>query len=191
MPKIQCSTCGGIAEVGASLEGECPYCGCTVTIKRISSFNAVAQTDIPKLRIALEQNSALRENSDLALALCYLKVGNFTLAKKKLTKVIDDTPECAEGYYYYAVAMLNDRDLSELTIREAKQTAEYLQTAIALDETFLFPKLFYALLCIEYYEANELQAPANGNAMLQDLCNEKFDAKEFEFFKSTIKTNVI
>lgn len=191
MAKIQCSTCGGMAEVGESLHGECPYCGCAVAINRISSFNNVDKTDFSKIKISLEQEKAPTENNNLALALCYLKAGNYTLAKKKLETVMEESPECAEGYYYFAIALLHNRDLSELTLREAKQTAEYLQTAISLDDKFPFPKLFYALLCLEYYEANELNPPADGTTMLNELSDMELDAGEFDFLKKSIHTNII
>ena len=191
MSKIQCTTCGGMTEVGDALKGTCDYCGCAIALKRISAFNGFKPAEMPKIRIALEKSSDTEaENKNLALALCYLKTGNFTLAKKKLLQVIEETPECCEGYYYYAVALINGRRLADLTMREAKQLTEFLNTAMALDETFPFPKLLYALLCIEYYEANELTPPDDGQALLAEIDSE-VDSEEFEFFKSTVSTETI
>lgn len=188
MSKIQCTTCGGMSEVGDSLKGTCEYCGCAISLKRISSFNGISAPEIAKVRVSLEQSSdAEAENKDLALALCYLKVGNFTLAKKKLMQVIENTPECCEGYYYYAVALLNGRAIGTITMKEARQLAEYLKTAMALDESFVFPKLLYALICLEYYEANELLPPDDGNAILNSIDSE-VDTQELEFFKESVNT---
>ena len=189
MSKIQCTTCGGMSEVGDSLKGTCEYCGCAISLKRISSFNGFKSAEISKVRVSLEKSTDEEaENKDLALGLCYLQVENFTLAKKKLMQVIENTPECCEGYYYYAIALLNGRPLSEITMKEARQITEYLQTAIALDEDFVFPKLLYALVCLEYYEANELLPPDDGNEILDSIDSE-VDSHELEFFQQAVNTS--
>jgi hypothetical protein len=102
-------------------------------------------------------------------------------------QVIENTPECCEGYYYYAVALLNGRAIGTITMKEARQLAEYLKTAMALDESFVFPKLLYALICLEYYEANELLPPDDGNAILNSIDSE-VDTQELEFFKESVNT---
>ena len=91
MSKIQCLTCGGMTDTGDSLTGTCEYCGCAISLKRISAFSCMETADLLKTRKALEKSEDSEiENRDLALALCYLKTGNFTLAKKKLEQVMDD-----------------------------------------------------------------------------------------------------
>lgn len=191
MGKIQCLTCGGMTDIGQSLSGTCEYCGCAISLKRISSFNGLSAAEIPEIKASLE-NSSDKEagNKDLALGVLYLKSGNFTLAKKKFAQVMENAPECCESYYYYAVALINGRDLSQLTMREARQLTEFLQTAMTLDENFIFPKLLYALICIEYYENNDLIPPDDGEALLNEIECE-VDAQELAFFKSAISTDLI
>ena len=195
MSKIQCLTCGGMTEVGEALSGTCEYCGCRVEFKRIASFNAVPKVDLGKLKSLFDsgkkQDGKTGESGDLGTALCYLLTGNFILAKKKLAALIDASPENAEAYYYYALSLVNGRSLSEITMREARQITEYLQTAMAMDEKFLFPKLFYALLCLEYYEANDLCSPDDGEALLNSLAGENVDSGELAFFKSAVYTEMI
>ena len=191
MSKIQCLTCGGMTDTGDSLTGTCEYCGCAISLKRISAFSCMETADLLKTRKALEKSDDSEiENRDLALALCYMKTGNFSLAKKKLEQVMDDSPECCEGYYYYSIALLNGRRLSDLSLREARQIAEFLNTAVSLDDSFLFPKLLYALICIEYYAANDLTPPHDGYAILAEIGSE-FNAGEMTFFKGTVKTGLI
>lgn len=84
MPKLQCQTCGGMAEVDRNLRGECPYCGALVRPVRVSSFSLITPAGMTQVRQAAEAGG-----DSLVLALCYLKAGNFTLAKKKQEKVID------------------------------------------------------------------------------------------------------
>ena len=199
MSKIQCLTCGGMADVGDSLSGECPYCGCRVEFRRISSFNAVNSSELGKLTIRFQEakkkkkESGIQQgkNDNLSLALCYLKTGNISLAKKELTSVIEEFPECAEAYYYYAVTIINGRTLSELTMPEAKQLTEYLKTSMAMDEKFLFPKILYALLCIEYYDENCLRSPDDGEALLQQLSDREVCQEEFAIFKSLVSTETV
>ena len=199
MSKIQCLTCGGMTEVGDALSGSCDYCGCRIEFKRIASFNAVEKVNLGKLRKLFESavsdpgssKTVSEEKSNLAQALCYLLAGNFTFAQKKLASVIDNDPASAEPYYYYALTLVNGRSLSELTLREAKKITEYLQTAMAIDGDFIFPKLFFALLCIEYYEANDLRSPEDGNALLNGLAGSNVDSQELTFFKSAVSTQII
>ena len=199
MSKIQCLTCGGMTEVGNDLSGCCEYCGGRIEYKRIASFNAVERVDLGRLRELFESavkvpgcnQTDSEEKSNLAQALCYLLAGNFTLAKKKLASVIENDPASAEPYYYYALTLVNGRTLSELTMREAKKIAEYLQTAMEIDEDFIFPKLFFALLCIEYYAANNLRSPEDGEALLNGLAGSNVDAQELAFFKAAVSTELL
>ena len=201
MSKIQCLTCGGMTEVGDSLKGTCEYCGCLVEFKRISSFNGInKKTDLGNLRKLFESAGSSKpvsgeelpeEKRVLAQAICYLLAENYILAKKKLAALIDTDPAGAEPYYYYALTLINGRTLGELTMREAKTITGYLQTAMAMDEAFVFPKLLYALLCIEYYEANDLRAPDDGRELLEDLCDSEVDPAELEFFKSLVATDTV
>lgn len=108
-----------------------------------------------------------------------------------MTSVIENDPSSAEPYYYYALTLVNGRTLSELTMREAKQITEYLQTAMAIDKDFIFPKLFFALLGIEYYEANNLRSPEDGEALLNGLSGSNVDGQELAFFKTAISTELV
>ena len=181
MPKLQCQTCGGMAEVDQKLRGECPYCGALVRPVRVSSFNSIPAAGMTQVRQAAEAGG-----DSMALALCYLKAGNFTLAKKKLEKVIDESPECCEAYYYWALAQLNGRDFSALTMRDARKIAEYLQTANELNPDFVYAQVLFGLVCIGYYEANELTPPADGLEILSELGEVELDAVELDFLRHAI-----
>ena len=167
----------------------------------MNSFNGINKSaDLGNLRKLFESASSKpkgekghlpEEKSDLAVALCYLLAENFVLAKKKLSRIIEADPAEPEPYYYYTLTLINGRCLSAITMREAKEITGYLQTAMAMDENFVFPKLLYALLCIEYYEANELRSPDNGAELLEQLCDTEVDSAELEFFKSLVNTKTI
>ncbi len=201
MSKIQCLTCGGMAEVGEALSGECPYCGCRVEFRRVSSFNGIdRKTDLGTLRKLFEAAGSKpkgdkghlpEEKSGMAVALCYLLAENFVLARKKLARILENDPAEPEPYYYYALTLINGRSLSAITMKEAREITGFLQTAMAMDENFVFPKLLYALLCIEYYGANDLRSPDNGTELLEQLCDTEVDHSELELFKSLVNTQTV
>ena len=111
-----------MADVGDALVGECPYCGCRVEFRRVSSFNGInRKTDLGSLRKLFEAAGSTKsqssetvpeEKKDLALALCYLLAENFVLAKKKLASLIENDPAEPEPYYYYALTLINGRTLA-------------------------------------------------------------------------------
>ena len=192
MAKVQCLTCGGMAELDGAAEGICPYCGCTVTLRRMSSLSRMSTVELLNVRTVLEKPDVQTEqNKNLPLGLCYLKTGNFELAKKKLAQVMEESPECAESYFYYSVALLHGKRLSSITMSEARQVCGYLKTAMALDENFPFPKLLYGLLCLEYYRANDLIPPDDGGRLLREVAELEIDEQEYLFFKQMIPTNTI
>lgn len=170
-----------MADVDRNLRGECPYCGALVRPHRVSSFRSITPAEMTQVR-----QSAEADGDSLTLAVCCLKMKNFTLAKKKLEKVIEETPECCEAYYYYALAILNGRDYSSITMREARKIADYLQTARTLDPDFVYAQILYGLLCIGYYEANDLLSPADGYTLLNELGDVELDETELDFLRGTI-----
>ena len=173
-----------MADVDRNLRGECPYCGSLVRPVRVSSFRSITPVEMTQVR-----QSAEAAGDPLALAVCFLKVKNFTLAKTKLEKVIEETPECCEAYYYYALAILNGRDYSSITMGEARKIGEYLRTAQALDPDFVYARILYGLLCIGYYAANDLLSPADGYALLTELGDVELDEEELDFLRDTISPN--
>ena len=192
MTKVQCLTCGGMADLGNAAEVDCPYCGCTVTPRRISFFSQMSHSEVIQFKTVLDSSdSEEQENKTLPLALCYLKVGNYELAKKKFAQVIDENPECAEAYFYYTCSFLRGKTLSAISMSEARTAVEYLKTAMALDEKFVFPKLLYGLICVEYYLANDLIPPANGIRILEEVAAQNIDEQEFIFFKQMINTKIV
>lgn len=185
MPKMECSYCGGTTET-VSLRFTCSYCGRLVEPVRVSAFSQISPGNMGQIKQTAEASG-----NSMVLALCYLKAGNFTLAKKRLEKVIDESPECSEAYYYYALTLLNGRSFSELTMRDARKIAEYLQTAEELDPDFVYSKILFALLCIGYYDANELTPPADGYEILNSLGEIEVNAAEFEFLKNTLAPGLL
>ena len=188
MGRIQCEFCGGMVECVNGTEGVCPYCGRTATLRRISSFKGCSNADV--LRLQRQQATAAEESltAELPLALCHLRLGNYQLAQKCLGRLIESAPDACEPYYYFAITLLNGTDMEELSLPVAKQAAANLKTAIALNPDFLFPKLLYALLCIDYFEANELLPPDDGWSVLKELDVSCFDAEELDFLQQSVKS---
>ena len=125
---------------------------------------------------------------ELPLALCHLQLGNYQLAQKCLSSLIETAPEACEAYYYFAITLLNGSDMEDISLPVAKQAASNLKTAITLNSDFPFPKLLYALLCIDYFEANELLPPDDGWTILKEIDVSCLDAQELDFLKQSIQS---
>ena len=79
--------------------------------------------------------------------------------------------------------------MEDISLPVAKQAASNLKTAITLNSDFPFPKLLYALLCIDYFEANELLPPDDGWAILNELDVSCLDEQELDFLKQSIQSS--
>ena len=190
MGKIQCEFCGGIVDCNNGAEAVCPYCGRTAIPRRISSFKGFAKADILRFQ---QQSTAMAESkgsaaNELSLALCHLQLGNYQLARKCLGSLIETAPDACEPYYYFAITLLNGIDMEEITLPVARQVASNLKTAINLNPDFPFPKLLYALLCIDYFEANELLPPDDGWIILNEIDASCLDAQELDFLKQSVQS---
>ncbi len=190
MGKIQCEFCGGMVECGDGVEGVFPYCGRTAILRRISSFKDFAKAEILRLQ---HQATATVESkgstaNELPLALCHLQLGNYQLARKCLGSLIKSAPDACEPYYYFAITLLNGTDMEEISLPVARQAAANLKTVIALNPDFPFPRLLYALLCIDYFEANELLPPDDGWSILWELDVSGLDRQELDFLRHSVQS---
>ena len=130
MAKIQCISCGGMAELDNGSTGECPYCGNTVTIRRYSAVKYVKAPERIKLQGKLKAEKPSADNH-MAQGLFYLQANNCTLAYAQFEKAVEMNCECAESYYYKSLAQAvadHDKQQTESLCREiiisVKQRAE-------------------------------------------------------------------
>lgn len=165
----------------------CEFCGSEVLIRRASSFRGFSAEKLHKYQ------SAYRKQADfpgtrLGLGLCYLKCGNYPLAKIQFEKSLEENPESPESYYYRSLAQIGGRRVMTISMKEARQIVADLHTALALDADFIYARLLLALVCLDYYVANALTAPEDGSELLRELSGSDFDIDEIDVLETAAPT---
>ena len=61
-----------------------------------------------------------------------------------------------------------------------------MQTANELNPDFVYSQVLFGLVCIGYYEANELTPPADGIEILSGLGEVELDAVELDFLRNAL-----
>jgi len=103
------------------------------------------------------------------MGICYLDLGLHDLAIKYFAKAVEDMPDNADSYYYYALALLKGKRPKMLTLAEIRRIEEYLGAAIKIDDTK--SKYYYLLALIkqDFYNYNGL---AIKTPTVEELMNE-------------------
>ena len=187
MLATQVLTCPNCAANISAADAFCEYCGSEILIRRISSFHGFSREKLQKYQNSYRKQSGM-PGARLGLGLCYLKCGNYALAKLQFEKETEENPESAEAYYYHSLALVAGRRVMTISMKEARQIVADLNTALALDEAFHCARLLLALICLDYYEENNLTAPEDGNEILEALSDMEFDADEIDLLRSAAPT---
>ena len=169
MLTTQALNCPNCAANLSQNDSFCEFCGSEVLIRKISSFHGFSAEKIRKYQSSYQKQAGL-PGARLGLGLCYLKCGNYSLAKLQFEKAIEESPESPEAYYYRSLAVISGRRIMTISMKEARQIVADLNTAL----------LLLALLCLDYYDANALSAPEDGNDILRELSDRDFNADEIE-----------
>lgn len=179
MLTTQALNCPNCAANLSQNDSFCEFCGSEVLIRRVSSFHGFSAEKLRKYQSSYQKQAVL-PGARLGLGLCYLKCGNYSLAKLQFEKAIEESPESPEAYYYRSLAVISGRRIMTISMKEARQIVADLNTALTLDTDFHCARLLLALLCLDYYDANALSAPEDGNDILRELSDQDFDADEIE-----------
>lgn len=166
----------------------CEFCGSEVLIRRISSFRGFSAEKLRKYQSSYQKQAGL-PGARLGLGLCYLKCGNYPLAKIQFEKAVEESPESPEAYYYCSLALIGGRRIMTISMKEARQIVANLNTALMLNTDFLCARLLLALICLDYYDANALRAPEDGNEILEELSDLEFDDEEIKILNSAASTD--
>ena len=124
----------------------------------------------------------------LGLGLCYLQMGTYPFAQNCFEKIIDESPDVSQAYYYYVLANIKGRRLMTLSLNEARRFETYLNTAAQLDDEIPQYKLLLVMLKRDYYEINGMRVPPPSIAEhLAEIEGKQINKNEIEQLKAAVK----
>jgi len=151
-----CPQCGAPVKLGAS---RCEYCGAEFIVTSLAYLDKFDKTGINKYINYYKQK--LKDNPDdgelnCAMGICYLDLGLYDLATKYFAKALEQIPDYADVYYYYALALLKGKRPKLLGLTTIRKIEDYLNAAIQIDNTK--SKYYYlsALIKHDFYIKNDL-----------------------------------
>ena len=191
---MKCGNCGAPCKLDAEL---CEHCEQPIFPNSLASY---AQVDPDRLKEYLNAIEVLADQDPhnakamLTLGLSYLETGAYALAQPQFEQVIKTAPRDPQAYYYYALAKIGGRRLMTLSLSEARQLEEYLNTAIQFDREAEAPqyRLLLAMLKRDYYEKNGMKVPPpSAEGLLQDISGKTIDDVEHEHLIKSVKVSGI
>lgn len=185
---LQCPQCLAPLTDNAKI---CDYCGTKIFVDSIAYLSNLDSSVIHKYiknykdKISVDPTSL---EGLLGMALCYLILKNYQLAKSFFEKVITLHPEVAKTYYYYSLAIIAERRIKTIPSKEMKAIESYLNTAYSIDSEFQLTLLLLYIIQVDYYLANGLILKGifqNDFTSLIDY--ENMDLSEVERLKSSVR----
>ena len=187
MQVIECPQCGAPAAPNAR---SCTHCRSAFVVENLAYLRGFDRPGIEKY-VAHFKRAAMADSDDgqaaFPLGLCYLGLGNYTLAEKQLKQAVDDRPDFADSYYYYSLALIKGRPLRTLSLSDVRRVEELLSTACQLDESKSKYDYLLALIKREYYRTNGLRvAPPFEMEMIQAAGEKAQEPGELERLLSLV-----
>lgn len=164
----ECPQCGAPAKPS---EKKCGYCKAEFFISNIAYLGNFDPTGLGKYLKHYKEITTKEPNSTeglLGLGLCYLRMGTYPLAQTCFQKIVENSPDIPQGYYYLALVIIKGRRIKTITLNETRQIENYLNLAIQLGGNTEY-KLLLAMVKRDYYEMNGMKDPPPS---AQDLMNE-------------------
>jgi|GEM_PF-1939116 len=156
-------------------------------VREKTSFSVLGRLTQEEIHRMLDHyKGAIAKNSQdgeahYGLGLCYLQLGLWDLAIKNLKRTLELMPECADAYYYYALALIRGRRPKLLSLTEVRLIEQYLTTAMQLDDRQAKYYYLAVVLKFDYYLANGLTVrPPLPEDLLAAAADKQHDAWEVE-----------
>lgn len=152
-----CPQCGAPVKLGSN---KCEYCGSEFIVTSLAYLDKFDKTGINKYINHYKQ--MLKNNPDdgeinCAMGICYLDLKLYDLAIKYFAKAMEQIPDYADVYYYYALALFKGRRPKVLTLSEIRKIEDYLNAAIQIDNTKSKYYYLWALIKYDFYIKNGLK----------------------------------
>ena len=178
---LTCPQCGATVKISAS---KCEYCQAEFIVTSLASLDKFDKAGTNKYVNHYKQ--LLKDNPDngelnCAMGICYLDLGLYDLAIKYFAKAVEEMPDNADSYYYYALALLKGKRPKILTLAEIREIEEYLNAAIKIDDTKSKYYYLWALIKYDFYKCNGLAMKApTFEELLGEAKNRPYDDTEIK-----------
>lgn len=177
----KCPQCGAPVKIETN---KCEYCEAEFLVTSLAYLDRFDTININKyINYYKELLKKDPDNGEIscAIGICYLDLGLYDLAIKYFSKTIEQLPEYADAYYYYALALFKGRRPKVLTLFEIREIESYLKAAIQIDNTK--SKYFFLLAIIKYdfYIKNGLKVnPPTFEELIREIKSKCYDEGEIK-----------
>lgn len=152
-----CPQCGASASSGHK---SCEYCKAEFFVSSVAYLSSMDSSSIQKYIKSYKDIIKLEPDNpegNIGLGLCYIVLNMYPLAKKCFANVIENHPDIALAYYYFALATIAGRRVKIVPSKDLKQVEEYLNTAVMLDDSIYLVYVLLAMIKHDYYLGNGLK----------------------------------
>lgn len=174
-----CPQCGAPTRLDMK---KCEYCEVEFLITSLSYLDRFDKTGITKyINHFKTQLNKDPENGELhqAMGICYLDLGSYDYAIKFFSKSVELMPECADAYYYYALALLKGKRPGLLTLTEIKNIEGLLNTAIQMNRDRSIYYYCWALIKYDFYLKNGLKVkPPTIEELIREARSKTYEKDE-------------
>lgn len=172
MKVTECPQCGAPTDQS---QKSCGFCKAPFVIDSLGSISNFDKAGIEKYLRAYKSDSSSKDEVEtlLGLGLCYLNLKNFTLAQIQFKKLIEQSPELADPYYYQALCVVKGRRLKTLTLKEIREIEELVFTAQQIDSSIYKYDAFLAAIKYDYYRSNGMKIPPPDEMQILSDANNK------------------
>jgi len=176
----ECPQCGAPTKPS---DKKCNYCKAEFFVSNIAYLANFASGGLEKY-LKHYRDITVKDPGNpeglLGLGLCYLCKGLYPLAQSCFQKIIENSPEMPQGYYYLALTLIKGRRIKTITLNETRQIESYLSLAIQLGGNPEY-KLLLAMMKRDYYEMNGLKVPPPGAyELLNEIYGFEISKNEYE-----------
>ncbi|MEM2144420.1 MAG: tetratricopeptide repeat protein [Candidatus Jordarchaeaceae archaeon] len=185
-----CPQCGAPLKLGSN---KCEYCEAEFLVSSLIYLKKFDQTGINKYINHYKQLLKDEPNNgeiNCAMGICYLELGLYDLAIKYFSVAVEQIPNYADAYYYYALALLKGKRPKVLTLTEIKKIEDYLKAAIQIDDTKSKYYFLWALIKHDFYIKNGLRVnpPTFEELITQGNCKQ-YEKDEIDKMLQLVPTN--
>lgn len=170
---LECPKCGAPIHL---MDEKCEHCNSVLiitSINQLEEFNPSEVNKYLKNYKTLLKDDPNNPRYQFGMGVCYLELKLFDRALRFFEKALDEMPESAKIYYYYALALLNGKRPKVHTFSEIKKIEDYINSAIDLDDTKAEYHYLLALIKYDFYVTNGLRQQPPTYTELIALSREK------------------